>query len=104
MKADPRDALRVALAPRSIAVIGASENPNKIGGRPIAYLSRFGFRGEVYPGNPARETVQGLRAYAGLSALPAVPDVAVIAVPGQLAVDAVAECAAAGVKLAIVMA
>jgi acyl-CoA synthetase (NDP forming) len=104
MKTDPRDALRVALAPGSIAVIGASENANKIGGRPIAYLSRFGFRGEVYPINPARETVQGLQAFAGLSALPAVPDVAVIAVPGQLAVDAVAECAAAGVKLAIVMA
>jgi acetate---CoA ligase (ADP-forming) len=104
MKIDPRDALRVALAPGSIAVIGASENANKIGGRPIAYLSRFGFRGEVYPINPARETVQGLHAFAGLSALPAVPDVAVIAVPGQLAVDAVAECAAAGVKLAIVMA
>ena len=104
MKTDPRDALRIALAPGSIAVIGASENPNKIGGRPIAYLSRFGFRGAVYPINPARETVQGLQAFAGLSALPAVPDVAVIAVPGQLAVDAVAECAAAGVKLAIVMA
>ena len=104
MTPDPRDALRIALAPRSIAVIGASENPNKIGGRPIAYLSRFGFRGEVYPINPARETVQGLRAYPGLSALPAVPDVVVIAVPGQLAVDAVAECAAAGVRLAIVMA
>jgi len=104
MTTDPRDALRVALAPRSIAVIGASENPNKIGGRPIAYLSRFGFRGEVYPINPARETVQGLHAFAGLSALPAVPEVAVIAVPGQRAVDAVAECAAAGVRLAIVMA
>jgi len=104
MTTDPRDALRVALAPRSIAVIGASENPNKIGGRPIAYLSRFGFRGEVYPINPARETVQGLHAFAGLSALPAVPEVAVIAVPGQRAVDAVAECAVAGVRLAIVMA
>jgi acyl-CoA synthetase (NDP forming) len=104
MKPDPRDALRIALAPRSIAVIGASENPNKIGGRPIAYLSRFGFRGAVYPINPARETVQGLRAYPDLSALPAVPDIVVIVVPGQLAVDAVAECAAAGVTLAIVMA
>jgi acyl-CoA synthetase (NDP forming) len=104
MKMDPRDALRVALAPRSIAVIGASENPNKIGGRPIAYLSRFGFRGDVHPINPARATVQGLRAYPGLQALPAVPDVVVIAVPGQLAVDAVTECAAAGVTVAIVMA
>lgn len=101
---DPRDGLRVALAPRSIAVIGASENPNKIGGRPIAYLSRFGFKGEVYPINPARDTLQGVRAYKGLADLPAVPEAAVIVVPGQLAVDAVKDCAAAGVKLAIVMA
>ena len=104
MTQDPRDALRVALAPRSIAVIGASENPNKIGGRPIAYLSRFGFRGAVYPINPVRDTVQGLRAYPGLDALPEVPDVAVVAVPGALAVEAVDACAVAGVRVAIVMA
>ena len=54
MSLDPRAALRVALAPRSIAVIGASDNANKIGGRPLAYLSRFGFQGKVYPINPAR--------------------------------------------------
>jgi acyl-CoA synthetase (NDP forming) len=101
---DPRDTLRVALAPRSIAVIGASDNANKIGGRPIAYLERFGFKGEVYPINPSRDTLQGLRAYPGLDALPAVPDMAVIAVPGELAVQAVDQCAAAGVRVAVVMA
>ena len=101
---DPREGLRAALAPHSIAVIGASENANKIGGRPIAFLKRFGFLGEVWPINPQRDTVQGVRCYASLAELPEVPDAAVIAVPGQLAVDAVKECAAAGVKLAIVMA
>ena len=45
MSLDPRDALRLALAPRSIAVIGASDNAHKIGGRPLAYLARFGFAG-----------------------------------------------------------
>ena len=103
MPPDPRAALRRALAPRSIAVIGASDNAHKIGGRPISYLSRFGFQGRVFPINPARAEVQGLRSYQGLADLPEVPDVAIIAVPGDLAVQAVDECARAGVSLGIIM-
>lgn len=103
MPLDPRAALRRALAPRSIAVIGASDNANKIGGRPIAYLSRFGFQGQVFPINPGRPEVQGLRSYKGLQELPEVPDVAIIAVPGELAVQAVGECAQAGVAVGIIM-
>ncbi len=103
MTPDAKDALRVALAPRSIAVIGASENPNKIGGRPLAYLSRFGFQGAIQPINPSRTEVQGIRCFPGLDALPATPDVAIVAVAGDRAIAAVDECAAAGVKLAIVM-
>lgn len=104
MPLDPLDSLRLALNPRSIAIVGASENPNKIGGRPIAFLSRFGFKGPVYPINPTRETVQGHRSYPSLAALPTTPDLAVIAVPGEMAVQAVDECAAIGVRIAIVMA
>ena len=103
MPLDPRAALRKALAPRSIAVIGASDNVNKIGGRPVAYLSRFGFQGRVFAINPARAEVQGLRCYQGLQDLPEVPDVAIIAVPGDLAVQAVDDCARAGVSVAIIM-
>jgi len=103
MKLDPRDAIRKGLTPRSIAVIGASDNPNKIGGRPLAYLSRFGFKGKVYAINPQRDTVQGFASFTGFSALPEVPDLVIIAVPGELAVAAVSECAAAGVALCIIM-
>ena len=103
MTHDAKEALRVALAPRSIALIGASENPNKIGGRPLAYLSRFGFKGAIYPINPSRTEVQGVRSFPSLAALPGTPDVAIVAVAGDRAVAAVDECAAAGVKLAIVM-
>ncbi len=99
----PRDALRLALAPRSIAVIGASENPNKIGGRPLAYLARFGYRGPVYPINPTRAEVQGMRCFASLQALPEVPDLVIVAVAGQQAVDAVDDCGLAGVAVCIVM-
>jgi len=103
MSVDPRAALRTALAPKSIAVIGASDNTNKIGGRPIAYLSRFGFQGKVYPINPMRSEVQGFHSFSTFQSLPEVPDVAIIAVPGDLAVQAVDECAKAGVALSIVM-
>lgn len=95
--------LQAALDPRSIAVIGASENPNKIGGRPLLYLSRFGFRGEVIPINPTRSEVQGLRAVPRLTDLAAAPDLAVIAVPGQAAVEALEACGDIGVKVAVMM-
>lgn len=96
--------LRLVLDPGSVAIIGASENPNKIGGRPVDYLRRFGFRGQVFPINPNRAEIQGLRAYPSLEALPIAPDTAIIAVPGAAAVAAVDDCAAVGVKIAIMMA
>ncbi|SFU75993.1 Acyl-CoA synthetase (NDP forming) [Methylobacterium sp. 174MFSha1.1] len=96
--------LAAALDPRSVAVIGASENPDKIGGRPLLYLARFGFRGEVIPVNPRREEVQGLRTVPRLSDLDRAPDLAIVAVPGEAAVAALDECGAMGVKVAIMMA
>jgi acyl-CoA synthetase (NDP forming) len=98
------DALRQALDPRSIALIGASENPNKIGGRPLLYLQRFGYKGRVYPINPNRTEVQGVKAYPDLASLPEAPDLAIVMVAGDGAVAAVEACAKRGVKLAICMA
>jgi predicted CoA-binding protein len=97
------DSLKPFLEPRSIAMIGASENPNKIGGRPIAYLQRYGFKGKVYPINPTRKELQGQACYPSLADVPEVPDLAVVAVPGDNAIAAVKDCAARGVKAAIVM-
>src|SRR5688572_17060036 len=94
---------QAALQPRSIAVIGASENPHKIGGRPIAYLQRFGYRGRVYPINPNRDEIQGHRAYSSIASLPEAPDLAIIAVPGMAAVQAVEACAAKGVRIGVIM-
>ena len=98
------DLLTSALNPRSVAIVGASENIHKIGGRPIHYMQRHGYRGTIYPINPAREEVQGHKSYAGLAALPEVPDLALIAVGGDKTVAAVEECAARGVKSAVVIA
>ena len=98
------DDLRQALDPGSIALIGASENPNKVGGRPLLYLQRFGYRGRIYPINPNRAEVQGVKAYPDLASLPEAPDLAIVMVPGESAVAAVADCAARGVRLTICMA
>ena len=99
-----RPMLRFALSPRSVAVIGASDNPHKVGGRPILYLQKYGYRGAIYPVNPGRATVQGLRAFARLEDLPESPELAIVAVAGEEAVRAVESCAARGVKVAVVMA
>lgn len=96
--------LTAALAPKSVAIVGASENPNKIGGRPLRYLAQFGYAGQVFPINPSRKEVQGRRCFPDLEALPEPPEMAIIAVAGQAAERAVAECAALGIKVAIVMA
>src|SRR5918912_2144828 len=98
------NSLKAALAPESVAVIGASSDPNKIGGRPLLYLSRFGYRGRVYPINPNRPEVQGFKAYPDLAALPEAPEAAVIAVPGEAAVEALDACVERGVKLVVMMA
>lgn len=90
------------LAPRSVAVLGASADPLRIGGRPIAYMLARGFAGRILPVNPKRDEVQGLRAWPSLAALPEVPEAAIVAIPGAAAVDAVAELARAGVAAAIV--
>lgn len=95
--------LSAALNPSSIAIIGASDNPNKVGGRPLLYLSRFGFKGRIYPINPHRDQVQGLRSYPDLKSLPEAPDLTIIATPGEAVMNAVDECADRGVRATIVM-
>lgn len=98
-----RNSLRSVLNPKSVAVIGASENANKIGGRPILYLSRHGFKGTVYPINPKRSEILGYKAYPSLADLPDAPEAAIVALAGDAAIDAVEQCAARGVRATVVM-
>ena len=90
------------LAPRSIAVIGASSDATRIGGRPIAYMQAQGFPGALYPVNPNRAEILGLKAYPSIAALPETPDVAIVAVPAELAAPAIEDLGKRGVK-AVVM-
>lgn len=86
------------IAPASLAVIGASDDASRIGGRPIAYSLGQKFAGPIYPVNPNRGTVQGLRAYRQLADIPGRVDCAIIAVPAPAVDEAVAACVAKGVR------
>ncbi len=94
--------LRAVFRPRAIAVVGASDDPVKIGGRPLAFLLRHGYAGRVYPVNPARATVQGLPAFPSLAAIPDPVDLAVVVVPAERVEEALEAAAARGVQAAIV--
>jgi acyl-CoA synthetase (NDP forming) len=95
----PLDAL---LRPRSFAIIGASDDPVRIGGRPLSYLLQRGFAGRIMPVNPNRATVQGLPAFPDVPSLPEAPDAAIVAIPGEGAIAAVEALGARGCKAAIV--
>lgn len=92
------------LAPRSIAIVGASDDPAKTSARPLQYLLRAGYQGRIYPINARRDTVLGQRAWPSLRALPEVPDHAFILAPTRDVVGAATECAALGVGVATILA
>ncbi len=107
MPEDARSGRRFAsldtlLAPRSIAVVGASDDPTRIGGRPLSYMLSQGFQGRLLPVNPRRDRVQGLKAYPSIAELPEVPETAIIAVPPSAACDAVDQLGARGTRAAVV--
>lgn len=89
--------------PSSIAVVGASDDPEKIGGRPLRYLAECGYAGTVVPVNPRRDEVQGRATVPTIDGAGIVPDVALVAVPGRACVDAVVRAAELGVRGCVVM-
>lgn len=91
------------MAARSIAIIGASDDPQRIGGKPLAYLLRAGFDRPIFPINPNRATVQGVRAYPSIAAVPADVDLAVLAIPATQVLPVVQECADKGVSVLVVL-
>ena len=81
--------LRDLLSPTAVAVIGASDDPTRIGGRPIAYMLKHGFKGSILPVNPKRATVQGLAAVPSVAYLSQPIDYAIVAVPAPAVNDAI---------------
>lgn len=95
-------ALSQLLNPKSIAIIGASPDANKLNGRPLHFLRRDGYAGQLFPVNPKYDDIDGMRCYADVASLPMVPDLAIVAVSQKLATSVIAELGARGTPVAIV--
>ncbi|MBV8183343.1 MAG: CoA-binding protein, partial [Hyphomicrobiales bacterium] len=87
--------------PRSLAVVGASTDPSKLGSLPIKFMLGAGFAGDIYPVNPRADTIQGLKAFSSVKSIGKRIDAAIIAVPKELSLAALADCAEAGAAAAI---
>lgn len=97
------DILNRFFYPKAIAIIGASTDPNKLGGRPIDQTLRLGFQGKIYPVNPGSAEVQGLKGFSSIADLPDDTDCAIIVVPARGVEEAVNACAAKKIPLAVIL-
>jgi acetate---CoA ligase (ADP-forming) len=88
--------------PRSLAVIGASDDPTKIRGLILAQLVKGGYPGRIFPIHPTRKTIQGTPAFAAIGEAPGPIDLALIAIPAESVPAALVQCAAAGVRSVLV--
>jgi acyl-CoA synthetase (NDP forming) len=94
--------LRHFFAPRSVAIVGASANPDRIGGRPLRFFVKHGYGGALYPVNPARSEIAGLRCYPSISDVPGTVDLAVLSVDASHVEQELTACAAHGVRSVII--
>src|SRR6267378_5513943 len=98
-----RDGLEAIFSPRSIAVVGASRHPGKIGYEILRNLIINGYQGILYPVNPNAIGIHGIRAYPSILEVPEPVDLAVITVPADLAMEAAEACGKKGVKGLVVI-
>ncbi len=97
----PRMSVRQWLHPRSVAIVGASEDEAKWGGRLLRYMTRHRIAGELYPVNARADTLLGHPSYASVSDCPGPVDMAILLVPSHHALAAVNDCVAKGVGCAV---
>lgn len=96
--ADSKRIMRSVLAPRSIALIGASDTPGRPTARPLTYLNAASYSGAVYVVNPRRETIGGHHSYASVTDLPEVPEHALVMTPAHTIPEIVEDSTRIGVK------
>ncbi|MBT6884078.1 MAG: acetate--CoA ligase family protein [Rhodospirillaceae bacterium] len=96
------DAIQSLLFPKSIAIVGASPDSNKLNGRPFHFLRRDGYAGRLYPVNPKYDEIDGVTCYPDIDALPETPDMAIIAVAASRATEAVAALGRKGTPVAVI--
>lgn len=98
-----RDKIARLMAATRVAVVGASNDPTKLTGRPIAYMMRRGFKGQIVPINPTRAEVQGLKAYPSLAALERPVDLAIVGTGAAQVEEVIEEGVKSGVQSFVVL-
>ena len=88
--------------PKSIAIVGASDDKNRIGGRPLSHMIEQNFEGTVYPVNPNRDMVQGLKSYPNLQDIPGDLDFVLIAVPAKFVVNVIEDAVKKNARTALI--
>ena len=88
--------------PKSIAIVGASDDVAKVSGQPMKYILDSGWKGEIYPVNPTRDTILGYKAYPSITAIPDPVDAAVIVIGAAHVPGVIQECADKGVKAVMI--
>jgi acetyl coenzyme A synthetase (ADP forming)-like protein len=96
-------AINAVLRPKTIAVVGASTTPGKIGYTVIKGLLEAGYQGEIYPVNPQATEIQGLKVYASVTDIPGHVDAAVITVPAKFVSEVIDDCAKKDIKGLIII-
>jgi acetyltransferase len=99
----PRSALDTFFAPRTVAVVGATDKPDSVGRTVMRNLIGGAFSGAVFPVNPRRASVLGVKAYPSLAAVPDEIDLAVVVTPAPTVPEVMSACADKGVRAAIVI-
>ena len=97
------DGLKAIFKPESVAIIGASRTPGKVGHTLLRNLMECGYGGEIYPINPHADEILGVKCYPSVLEVPGDVDLAVIAVPAPIVLQVAEECGRKGVKALIVI-
>ncbi|MEW9673549.1 acetate--CoA ligase family protein [Ammoniphilus sp. 3BR4] len=96
------NSLKYLFDPESIAIIGCSPDAKKIGGRPLDYLFKYGYKGKIYPINPNYPEIRGLQCYENIMAVEEEIDLAVIAIPQKLVLSTFQSCIEKKVKSVVI--
>jgi acyl-CoA synthetase (NDP forming) len=90
------------LAPKSVAVVGASPEFGSVGGLVLSFLLKFGYRGNIYLVNPKYKELQGIRCYSSIKDIPEAVDTVLVGIPAKYVFQTIQDCASRGIKTAII--
>lgn len=103
MMMEKYSAMKKLFEPRSIAIIGASANPNKVGYKIVNNIVQVGYKGKVYPINPKADEICGLKVYSSLDDISEQIDMATIVLPAKIVYNALEACAKKNIKMVTII-